>query len=104
MRTFQIEVSPRAPIPCIRANDLTLDECKIVLDVMRNNWTQSTDYRLSRDSGAHLRDYATPGHATKRDGQILIEFFSSEKRNIEVFAKHLGRRMSAGAELTELVK
>lgn len=75
-------------MPSIEARDMTLDECRLLRGIVTNNWSDSADYKASRNTGAFLQGYQEPREGA-RDGWCLVEFWSGNTAAIERFVAHV---------------
>ncbi len=95
MRTIPFTITTSVHgMPCVEADDLSLEQCQAVRRVVTNNWSESEDYRLSQPTGRFLQGYAEPRTPLGHDGWVLVEFWNGRDRAIlQAFVDHLSRRL-----------
>lgn len=91
MRKFQIIDSPCSStgLKCIKAFDLTMEECAYISGVVTNNYMPSDDYKLGRAAGVFLQGYQPPMNIVNNDGYVMVEFWCRDEKAISAFIEHL---------------
>jgi len=90
---FKVAPGPHAPQLAIQAHDLTLNECQLVRGVVTNQWIDTLDYQLGHEAGVYLQGYQEPSRDNNKDGWVLVEFWSDDRKAIDAWVEHLNYKM-----------
>ncbi len=77
---------------CIKAHDLSLEQCEDIRGILTNAYMPSDDYQLRHPTGAFLQGYVEPREG-KDDGWVLVEFWSTDTAAIQTYIDHINDQL-----------
>ncbi len=92
-RVFVVHEGPHAPQLCIRANDLSEDECTLIQTIVCNKWSDSDDYKAKVGASPFLQGFQPPSWEGDK-GRVLVEFWSDNRKAIDRFVDHVNARFA----------
>lgn len=90
-RKFEVKPGPHAPQLAIQAHDLSRAECEALRGIVCNNYISSDDYKMSRAASPFLQGYQPPYEANKKDGWVLVEFWTQHREDIDAYVSYVNR-------------
>lgn len=93
-RTFVVENADRGTSQlCIRAHDMSREECRLLRWIVTNNRVDHPDNVASYPAHPFLQGYREPC-SDELDGWCLVEFWTSNREKIDAFVAYVNAQFA----------